>query len=487
MIMKKSRITYSLSYHFSQTNVWQELGYLSLLIMDSLWLGLAYYLLANPVSSYWIVITIIGSGIFISFYLGRFLNHRSVQISHHRAIYLGWLCLYLLLCHWGLNSLHFWINPSPGMLLFGMDTFGDVQLVHFFRLLIPILVIYRGLYIARNHLDPVFFQGNFKLGLVAVGILGLYYNGSPVVWLASTFAFFLIIGLIGSTISRIYNLNDQRGGKIPPPGWSRSVEFIRAVLLIVFAGIFIGWLVGYPLGGVSQRIMISVISIVFILIGILLSPILLASLVLFEQLAKLLPSQIALPSALETGNELLNDYLNRIDATIPGTSNFFDIVIVTILGVILLATVLLIMFRLRWQNRSSIFKVDEDNHSIGIKEDGHKKKHRNGWLDNLFFARNIRRRYYANRIRAIYASFLSLCAVIGVPRNPALTPNEFLYEVVPVFTGCGNEVKFLTSSYNRIRYGELPETEEECKSVESAWQVIKTHGIKMKKDKGKKK
>ncbi len=485
-MMKISQTTYSLRYKISQINVWQEFGYLALLIMDSLWLGLAYHQLANPVTSYWIVLSITGIGILISYYLSRYLNSRNINISHHRVIYLGWLGFYLLLCQWILNSMNFWIDPTPWMLLFGMDTFGDVHLVHFFRLLIPTLVIYRGLYIARHYIDPAFFQGNFKLGLAAVGLLGMYYTGSPMIWLVITFALFLIIGLIGSTISRIINLNDQRGGKIPPPGWSRSGDVVKAVLLIVCAGIFIGWAVGYPFGVVSHRIIISTFSIVFILIGILLSPILLASLVLFEQLAKLLPSQIALPSGLEMGNELMNDYLNRIDATIPGTSNVFDILMVSILGIVLLGIVALIMFMLRWQNPTSNIKVEENIRLIDNNGHGLKKKHRGGWLDNRMFARNIRKHYYANRIRAIYSSFLSLCAIIGVPRSPAKTPNEFLGEVVPVFTGCGNEIKLITSSYNRIRYGELPETEEEYRTVEDAWQVIKKYGNKMKKEKRKK-
>ena len=56
--MNNSQPNFSLRSRISQMNLWQESGYLALIIMDSLWLGLAYYLLANPVTSYWMVITI---------------------------------------------------------------------------------------------------------------------------------------------------------------------------------------------------------------------------------------------------------------------------------------------------------------------------------------------------------------------------------------------------------------------------------------------
>jgi hypothetical protein len=486
LIKNKYQPTFSSSSLFSQMNLWQESGYLCLLIMDSLWLGLSYYLLANPVTSYWRVITVIGIGILISNYLSRYLNHRNLKIIHHRLIYLGWLGIYLLFCQWCLNSMHFWINPTPWMLLLGTDTLGDVHLVHFFRLLIPIIVIFRGLYIARHHLDPEFFQRNFKLGVVAVGLLGIYFSRSSLTGLVTTFALFLIIGLSGSIISRIYHINDQRGGKIPPPGWSRSVEYVSAVVLIVFTGIFLGWIVAFPLGPVSNRIIISIFSIIFIFVGILLSPILFAILMVFEQLAKLLSSQIILPFAVDAGNDLMNDYLNLFDAIIPKTSNVFDIIVVIFLGIILLASIWFILNRLRWQSRSSRMEMEEDISLLDNKVERHKKKRKAGWLNNLILARNFRKHYYANRIRAIYASFLSLCAIIGTPRNPAKTPNEFFNEIVPIFTGCGDEVELITSSYNRIRYGELPETEEEYQTVKDAWQVIKMHGNKIKKEKNTK-
>ena len=70
---------------------------------------------------------------------------------------------------------------------------------------------------------------------------------------------------------------------------------------------------------------------------------------------------------------------------------------------------------------------------------------------------------------------------------PQRLPMNSLFEIVPIFTGCGDEVELITSSYIRIRYGELPETEEEYQSVKDAWQVIRMHGNKMKKEMNKKK
>ena len=82
----------------------------------------------------------------------------------------------------------------------------------------------------------------------------------------------------------------------------------------------------------------------------------------------------------------------------------------------------------------------------------------------------------AARIRRIYARMMDLAKQLGVPRHPASTPLEFQPILEDVLPGARDEVGLITAAYLRVRYGEIPETNEEIELVENAWEQVSTQG-----------
>jgi hypothetical protein len=87
----------------------------------------------------------------------------------------------------------------------------------------------------------------------------------------------------------------------------------------------------------------------------------------------------------------------------------------------------------------------------------------------------------ADRIRQIYVQLLDLCEELDRPRPSSKTPLEFLPEMGKLFTRQGSELKRITQAYQRVRYGELPETQAEVDQIEAAWQRIFEEGKRLKR------
>ena len=82
----------------------------------------------------------------------------------------------------------------------------------------------------------------------------------------------------------------------------------------------------------------------------------------------------------------------------------------------------------------------------------------------------------AERIRYIYAQLLELSADLGHSRPTSITPLEFLPELEDQFPGLGVDLRVITTAYNDIRYGELPETKRQLEAVEEAWRRVRLKG-----------
>jgi hypothetical protein len=82
----------------------------------------------------------------------------------------------------------------------------------------------------------------------------------------------------------------------------------------------------------------------------------------------------------------------------------------------------------------------------------------------------------AARIRQVYADLMDLCASLGQPRKEAETPLEYLPQLKRLFPQMQAEAMLITHAYNAIRYGQLPETQQEVNEVEVSWQKIKSAG-----------
>jgi hypothetical protein len=143
----------------------------------------------------------------------------------------------------------------------------------------------------------------------------------------------------------------------------------------------------------------------------------------------------------------------------------------------------IILMRIRWAERQDETGTYRSLSGLGqlLKEVflGQAQEAAQGWSRRL----NRRERARAaERIRNIYTQLLELSEDLGHSRPASITPLEFLPELAGQFPGLGVELRVITTAYNDIRYGELPETQRQLEAVEEAWRRVRLQGEANKKE-----
>jgi hypothetical protein len=91
-------------------------------------------------------------------------------------------------------------------------------------------------------------------------------------------------------------------------------------------------------------------------------------------------------------------------------------------------------------------------------------------LKRLGLLRNWRA---AASIRRIYQQMLTTAADIGYPRGESETPFEFLPTLTEIWPDNTADSQLITQAFVKVRYGELPETEDELAAIDMAWQRLR--------------
>jgi hypothetical protein len=60
----------------------------------------------------------------------------------------------------------------------------------------------------------------------------------------------------------------------------------------------------------------------------------------------------------------------------------------------------------------------------------------------------------------------------GFPRLESETPYEYLTTLKDAWPENTAETHLITEAYNRVRYGEIPETEAELNQIKAAWKRL---------------
>jgi hypothetical protein len=67
---------------------------------------------------------------------------------------------------------------------------------------------------------------------------------------------------------------------------------------------------------------------------------------------------------------------------------------------------------------------------------------------------------------------LELAEELGCSRQEAQTPLEFLPVLERSLPGVADELAHITNAYVKVRYGQLPEDNQELVSIEGAWNKV---------------
>jgi hypothetical protein len=127
------------------------------------------------------------------------------------------------------------------------------------------------------------------------------------------------------------------------------------------------------------------------------------------------------------------------------------------------------------EERDSLLRMDDLLEKLKQAISGQAQKVAEG-LKGLVRFQTDRRLWAAARIRRIYAKLMALCERLEAARPQAQTPNEYLPTLKMLFPMHYAEVELLTAAYVRVRYGELPEGEQELRGVEAAWKRVRAQG-----------
>ncbi len=360
--------------------------------------------------------------------------------------------------------------------------------------MIVVILWWRGVWLAKERLGPMLVFDYFRLGIVMFGIFALVgflvplaRTINPTIMIFS----FLLFGLVSLISSRVSIMGYLRGGGKSPfdRRWFLAVGISTVGFVTVAYGI------ATIMTG-QAGIFFGLIGGILILIGIVLASPFLAIIYLLtpaiNRTRELLPTPVVTPELSPL------DGAGGVD---PGGAGGFlligqnQLLTPELRGILLLVglaiVVVFLILSVRWITLQTKESGDDLEREYLLENKDLLKAFRELFQNRLQSTtdsmRNNRqlsareRQQAAERIRVIYAEFLDLTQDLGYPRNTSATPLEYERELKYIFAENQKDLELVTQAYLAVRYGEMPETENEVSLVNNAWLNIQEQAKKIKK------
>lgn len=453
-----------------QLQRWIELATLSLLCMEAAWVT-NWYNLILPAPPWELAFATLLGVLLLSHLLARLLLSRGWKMAYRRLAYALWLILIALA---SARLLVFYGRPIrlPALLASPLVLFSSAvpDMREFWHFFIVLLLVWRGASLARYFITPANTLRSLQMGLLMLfffGLVNLRFDPQRNLPLLYIFLFF---GLCANAAARIGILSQMRGGRIAPLSRRWLLTIAISVLAVVGAGLLLGQLSGstlLPLFHAAAMLLLAAAALLALVITI---PVLMGLLYVAPLLGRLLRNtplldffQQSSQLSLQTAEERAHQISTAIQSTRP-------VLCVSVLLILLVITLIAIQRRRdgrRWQAEEETASLPT---ALPIPRIG---ALRLPWLAAL---QNARRQMAAARIRRIYAALMQLCAKLDLPRPPARTPLEFLPTMQKRFPQQAAGLALITRAYLQVRYGELPEDENEMQNIQRAWEEIRRAG-----------
>jgi len=342
---------------------------------------------------------------------------------------------------------------------------------------------WRGISLSRGAIHPTVAWRRFELGLLFfIAYIFIASRTGFIVPSLSVFALFLFAGLLATIFARVAYVGSVKGMRRNPFDlrWSLSVTGILSavVLLATVASGLLSGQRGLLLDALGEAIKFLIAVAIFVLS--------IPGLAVSYVLTPIVPWLKTILARPEAGTP--PEYpLENLAPAFPLQREVVDLPLVfqTILfwGLVLLLIALLI---LRVRRSMAGRRAEGVQQPESLLHEGEARKLLQKAFQDVLESlagrlRPVRKAITAARIRRIYAQLLELCAELGHPRLPQQTPIEFLPEMGEIFTDQAEALDILTNAYVRVRYGELPETDEEMGIIEKAWQDIEAAGRRLRR------
>ncbi|MFN2147657.1 MAG: DUF4129 domain-containing protein [Anaerolineales bacterium] len=346
---------------------------------------------------------------------------------------------------------------------------------------------YRAVSLAHSWIDPAVALRSFSLAAFMLTLLGTFMGFGEAESLTAGLVIFLLSGLVALGAARASSLGRLRGSRnthFTPP-WILGI--LLSVLVVEALALLLGrFASGFPATWTAFGVTLLV-RVALILGALLVSPLLLVLMLIWPWFQQQVNASPLLQSMGREISELfsfvthllvdLSKLIQGLFESMPDMSPWKPWILA--LASLFPLSLLFYWFGRRW--RIPWFGGDDSaEQGAGISrrnaihlisrrlEDGLQQL-----AERLGHLRPGRGLLGAIRIRSLYARLMRLCMRLGSPRASTETPLEFLPTLWQLFPAAREEARWMTEAYNRVRYGERPETAGEVERVEWAWDRIK--------------
>jgi hypothetical protein len=477
------------SLELPKIRYWRELAVFALMVMELSWI-VPWYRSLTPATyevSVWRVFFVLLGLLLLANLSTRLMNFLDLKIRIRQAVTIlllvGSIFIALKLLLYETEPLQFdalFTRPFHAM----SDVRGLIP--DEFLVIVVVLVIYwRGLSLASKYIDPVSVRSNFYLGLgmfIAYIFLNTLVTGETPGPMLYTF---FVSALIAMGAARIFTITQLRGGAQNPFDlrWFLGI-FVTTLIIVGLAGA-LAWVAtdrSSIIGGIGGLVM----GIFGVIMLVLISPLIF----LMERMADSMPQASGvmenmievLDDLRATFGEIAGNLFNMFN--IPSLLNWVQLLKPFLLWGFVIAILLAILFSIsRWLINERRSELDEREGMIARGDVfsllRSAIRDRLDGLGQTLRGRRLRpgqRWLAAAKIRRIYAHMMDLAKQLGVPRPLASTPLEFQPTLEDVLPDAKGDIGLITAAYLRVRYGEIPETNEEIEQVESAWEHVRASG-----------
>jgi hypothetical protein len=473
---------------------WRELSLLAQMGMELCWIVPWYRSLtqATHAASTGRVFLTLGGIMLVSHWLSRGMNFFQIRMDVRRAALA--VCLLVSIAA-GLEILLYYQDPFSlrALLERPVATFADLLIVipdEFIVILAAAFTALRGVTTASEHVGPVGMVERFQIG---VGMFFLFILLNTLVTgetPGSLIYLFLFLGLTAVGAARVASLERMRGGRRSPLDRRWSAGMIGATGLATLLAGWVGNLIEGQAFQLILRILETLAGVLLAALVLVFSPILILAVIALTWAIERSGLTATLPKIVNTFQQLVGTVLQfglallaRLQAYLPDPR----LVKPALLWSILIGTLLLglLWVGLRWalarqremaeDEVASLLEPGELLRMARLALQNRLRQLRQSLETRLGLLRDEHLRA-AVRVRQIYAELLALSAELGTPRLSAQTPQEFQEHLQGLFRECQAEVETITQAYQRVRYGELPESPAEIAGVELAWEQVAEAG-----------
>lgn len=478
-----------------QLNPWRELSVLMVILMEVCWVTPWFRSLTAATYGVdsWRVFLVLISLVLCTYLLIRIMDYLRLKKNVRRWIMLVFVLVGILV---GLKSLLYahQFTTFRDLLNRPVQSFVDVKTLipaEFLVILTILVAFWRGLAVAQAHIDPSTVIDHFVVGIVMY-VVFIFANTLVTGETPGDFFFlFVFCALVAMCTSRMTILGTLRGGINNRFNRFWLVGIIVAATCVVVLSALLGSLLGNQFSWVGN-LLLGLMGSIIVLIWLVISP---AISLLITLLGNLFNSQKI--KDLEAGLQNLNRLFQGLGKDI--TDLFKESALGRLLEhwgptlkmVIFIAIIAIIIFGILtwmaiqlWQDRARRRLAGEQKSDVMAENLLQQLLNllRQGWdgaINSLVGLTNFNQRQklrVAARIRQVYADLMDLCASLNHPRDEASTPLEFLPELDRIFPSLQPEAAKITEAYNLVRYGQLPETQQEIDQIEAAWKKISSAG-----------